>query len=93
MITKLELVQVLHFVSKRWTDISKDPNNKVFETLPSDFWMNSVGGPAGKGRWVTMLMYTDSEEDANTLKDVLMRWHAKGQQKSQGSDLIQIKKR
>ncbi len=93
MITKLELVQVLHFVSKRWTDISKDPNNKVFETLPSDFWMNSVGGPAGKGRWVTMLMYTDSEEDANTLKEVLMRWHAKGQQKSQESDLIQIKKR
>jgi len=55
--------------------------------------MNSVGGPAGKGRWVTMLMYTDSEEDANTLKEVLMRWHAKGQQKSQESDLIQIKKR
>ncbi len=93
MITKLELVQVLHFVAKRWTDISKDPNNKVFETLPSNFWMNSVGGPAGKGRWVTMLMYTDSEEDANTLKEVLMRWHAKGQQKSQEPDLIQIKKR
>ncbi|KKK88781.1 hypothetical protein LCGC14_2739710, partial [marine sediment metagenome] len=84
--------QVLQFVSKRWTDISRDPENKAMNTLPTDFWMNSVGGKAGNGRWLTMLMYTENEEDANSLKEVLLRWQAKGMQKNPASDLIQLKK-
>ena len=92
MIGKEELEQVLQFVSKRWLDICRDPENKAMKTLPSDFWMNSVGGKAGKGRWLTMLMYTENEEDANSLKEVLLRWQAKGMQKTPASDLIQIKK-
>ncbi len=87
-----ELVQVLQFVSKRWTDISRDPENKAMKSLPSDFWMNSVGGKAGNGRWITMLMYTENEEDANSLKEVLLRWQTKGLQKTPASDLIQLKK-
>ena len=92
MITKDELDQVLHFVSKRWIDISRDPENKALKTLPSNFWMNSVGGKAGKGRWVTMLMYTENEEDANAFKEVLLRWQTKGMQGNPSPDLIQIKK-
>ena len=92
MIGKEELEQVLQFVSKRWLDICRDPENKAMKTLPSDFWMNSVGGKAGNGRWLTMLMYTENEEDANSLKEVLLRWQAKGMQKTPASDLIQIKK-
>ena len=92
MITKEELVQILQFVSKRWTDISREPENKIMKTLPSNFWMNSVGGKAGKGRWVTMLMYTEEEADANAFKEVLLRWQAKGMQKTPNTDLIQIKK-
>ncbi|MEE9535213.1 MAG: hypothetical protein V3V83_02250 [Nitrosopumilaceae archaeon] len=92
MIGKEEMEQVLQFVSKRWTDISRDPENKAMNTLPTDFWMNSVGGKAGNGRWLTMLMYTESEEDANSLKEVLLRWQAKGMQKTPASDLIQLKK-
>ncbi|KAG2479572.1 MAG: hypothetical protein O6746_01800 [Thaumarchaeota archaeon] len=92
MIGKEEMEQVLQFVSKRWTDISRDPENKAMNTLPTDFWMNSVGGKAGNGRWLTMLMYTENEEDANSLKEVLLRWQAKGMQKNPASDLIQLKK-
>ena len=92
MISREELEQILQFVSKRWTDISRDPENKAMKTLPSSFWMNSVGGKAGKGRWVTTLMYTESEEDANAFKEVLLRWQAKGMQSTPSSDLIQIKK-
>jgi hypothetical protein len=92
MISKEELEQILQFVSKRWTDISRDPDNKIMQTLPSNFWMNSVGGKAGKGRWVTMLMYTEEETDANAFKEVLMRWQSKGMQNTQNVDLIQIKK-
>ena len=92
MISKEELGQILQFVSKRWTDISRDPDNKIMQTLPSNFWMNSVGGKAGKGRWVTMLMYTEEETDANAFKEVLMRWQSKGMQNTQNVDLIQIKK-
>ena len=47
MITKEELDQVLHFVSKRWIDMSRDPNHKAFQNMPTDFWMNSIGGGAG----------------------------------------------
>ncbi len=92
MITKLELEQILQFVSKRWIDISRDPESKAMKTLPSNFWMNSVGGKAGKGRWVTMLMYTEEEADANAFKEVLLRWQSKGMQNKGSPDLIQIKK-
>ena len=58
--------------------------------------MNSTGGPAGKGRWVTTLMYTENETDANNFKEVLIRWNTKAQQtesqQSKSSDLIQINK-
>lgn len=92
MITREEVEQILQFVSKRWIDISRDPENKAMKTLPSSFWMNSIGGKAGKGRWVTMLMYTEQEADANAFKEVLLRWQAKGMQKAPDVDLIQIKK-
>lgn len=92
MISKEELGQILQFVSKRWTDISREPENKIMQTLPSNFWMNSVGGKAGKGRWVTMLMYTEEEADANAFKEVLLRWQSKGMQNTPSTDLIQIKK-
>jgi len=92
MITREELEQILQFVSKRWIDISRDPENKAMKTLPTSFWMNSIGGKAGKGRWVTMLMYTEQEADANAFKEVLLRWQSKGMQKTPDSDLIQIKK-
>ena len=92
MISKEELEQILQFVSKRWIDISRDPENKAMKTLPSNFWMNSVGGKAGKGRWLTMLMYTENEADANALKEVLLRWQTKGMQDTPASDLIQLKK-
>ena len=92
MISKEELEQILQYVSKRWTDISRDPENKAMNTLPSNFWMNSVGGKAGKGRWVTMLMYTENEADANAFKEVLLRWQSKGMQNTPASDLIQLKK-
>jgi len=73
MIKREEMVQILNFVSKRWTEISQDPTSKAMETLPSNFWMNSVGGKAGKGRWVTMLMYTENENDAEVFKEVLLK--------------------
>ena len=92
MITQEELMQILQFVSKRWTDISREPENKIMQTLPSNFWMNSVGGKAGKGRWVTVLMYTEQEADANAFKEVLLRWQTKGMQTTPNSDLIQLKK-
>ena len=53
--------------------------------------MNSIGGPAGKnGRWVTTIMYTESEDEANRFKDVLLRWQTM-QQQSKSPDLINIK--
>ena len=52
--------------------------------------MNSTGGPAGKGRWVTTLMYTENEDAANRFKDVLLRWQSM-QLQSKSSDLVQIK--
>jgi len=96
MIQKEELEQILNFVASRWTEATKDPNNKAMETLPSDFWMNSIGGKtAKKGFWITTLMYTESEEDAEAFKQVLLRWQAKGQDKDRdkGPDLIQIRKK
>ena len=70
--------------------MSRDPDNKAVKTLPDTFWMNSTGGPAGKGRWVTTLMYTENEDDANNFKEVLLRWHTKSQ-REKSPDLIQIK--
>jgi len=53
--------------------------------------MNSLGGPAGnKGRWVTTIMYSENEDEANKFKDVLMRWQSKPQQ-PKAPDLAQIK--
>ena len=96
MIQKEELQQILNFVASRWTEATKDPNNKSMESLPDDFWMNSIGGTtAKKGFWVTTLMYTENEADAASFKEVLMRWQAKGQDKNKekGPDLIQIGKK
>ena len=91
MIDKNELNQILAFVSKKWTDLSRDPDNKALKSLPSAFWMNSLGGPtSNKGRWVTMIMYTENEDEANKFKDVLMRWQSKPQQ-PKAPDLVQIK--
>jgi hypothetical protein len=91
MIDKEGLDKILHFVSKRWAELSRDPNNKALQSLPSNFWMNSVGGKAGNGRWITMLMYTENENDANALKEVLLRWQSKG--RSSTPDLIQINRK
>ena len=93
MIDRQELEQILHFIAKRWVDITRESDNKAMKLLPANFWMNSVGGKAGKGRWLTMLMYTESEEDANALKEVLLRWQAKGLQNKPSPDLIQIGKK
>ena len=90
MIDKEGLEQILHFVSKRWIDITRDPDNKAMKQLPTNFWMNSVGGSAGKGKWVTALLYTENQQDALAFKEVLMRWQAKGLQKDPAVDLIQI---
>ena len=90
MLEKNELSQILAFVAKRWTDLSRDPDNKAVKTLPDTFWMNSTGGPAGKGRWVTTLMYTENEDAANRFKDVLLRWQSM-QYQSKSPDLVQIK--
>lgn len=96
MIGKEELDQVLHFVSKRWIDMSRDPNHKAFSVLPTDFWMNSIGGKAGNGRWVTMLMYTEDQAEAESFKEVLLRWqskHSSEQRHDDSLNLIQIGKK
>jgi len=96
MIQKEELEQILNFVASLWTESTKDPNNKSMESLPNDFWMNSIGGKtAKKGFWVTTLMYTENEADADSFKQVLLRWQTKGQDKNRdkGPDLIQIGKK
>jgi len=90
LLEKDELNQILAFVAKRWTDLSRDPDNKALKSLPDTFWMNSIGGPAGeKGRWITTLMYTENEDDANNFKEVLLRWQTKSQ-RTKSPDLIQI---
>ncbi|MBM3903856.1 MAG: hypothetical protein FJ357_01745 [Thaumarchaeota archaeon] len=92
MIDKGGLDQVLNFVAQRWLELSRDPKNRVFANLPSDFWMNSVGGKAGeRGHWMTMLLYTENEADAAALKEVLLRWQSKGS--TPKTDLIQIKRK
>ncbi len=91
MIEKERLDEILHFVAKRWIDLSRDPKNKFFENLPSNFWMNSIGGKAGSGRWITTLMYTEDESEDESLKEVLLRWQSRHTASS--SDLIQINKK
>ncbi len=81
-------------MANRWIEITKDPNDKTLETLPDNFWMNSVGGKtAKKGYWITSLMYTENEADAAAFKEVLLRWQSKGNEKDKGPDLIQIGKK
>ena len=69
--------------------IDKNELNQILAFI-SKRWMNSIGGPAGKGRWVTTIMYTENEDDATKFKDVLLRWQSKPQQ-PKSPDLINIK--
>jgi hypothetical protein len=94
MITKEELDEILHFVAKRWVDMSRDPNHKAFANMPTDFWMNSMGGTAGDGKWITALMYTEDVQEAESFKDVLLRWQSRRSAIKEGPpDLIQIEKK
>jgi hypothetical protein len=96
MIQKEELDQILNFVASRWNVTVQEPNNKAMESLPNDFWMNSIGGKTAKGGfWVTTIMYTENEADAAGFKEVLLRWQNKGNDKNKekGPDLIQIGKK
>ncbi len=90
MLNKLTLDQILHFISKRWLDMSGDSNNKALKALPSSFWMNSVGGRIGRGWWITTIMYTENVDDAINIKNVLLRWQTKNSDRD--VDLINIKK-
>ena len=95
MISREDLEQVMNFVAQRWVDESRNPEAKSMTGLPSEFWMNSVGGKTIKGGfWVTTLMYTENEADAAAFKEVLLRWQTKGNDKNKGNepDLIQIGK-
>jgi len=93
MIQRSELEQVLEFVGKHWSRMSKDPESRAMQGLPDDFWMNSLGGKAGNGFWVATMMYTEDQQFANTFKDILMKWQAKGIEKTKQPDLIQINKK
>ncbi len=94
MITKEELDEILHFVAKRWVDMTRDPNHKAFENMPTDFWMNSMGGTAGEGKWVTALMYVEDSNEAESFKEVLLRWQSRRNATKEGlPDLIQIGKK
>lgn len=83
----------MQFISRHWTDVAGDPDSRPMQGLPDSFWMNSIGGKAGKGFWVTTLMYTEDESYANTFKDILMKWQSKGMEKTKTPDLIQIGKK
>ena len=96
MIQREELEQIMNFIANRWVEISKDPDSNSLKELPSDFWMNSVGGKtAKKGYWITTLMYTENEADAASFKEVMLRWQSRGNVKDRdsGPDLIQIGKK
>lgn len=92
MIQQEELGRILRFVGGHWNQMSADPENRAMQGLPNSFWMNSLGGKAGKGYWVTALMYTEDKQFADTFKDVLIKWQSRGMEKTQ-SDLIQIGKK
>jgi hypothetical protein len=93
MIQKEDLDQILHFVAKRWVDLSRDNQNRAFESLPTNFWMNSIGGTAGPGKWITTLMYTEDEIEAESFKEVLLKWQSKHNAQKDNVDLIQIQKK
>ena len=95
--------RIIDVVAKRWGEIARDPGNKAFSSLPGRFWMNAAGGRAGGGKWVTVLMYTENDADADAFRAVLQRWQARGSgaggqgrgQEGGGSaapDLIQIRR-
>ena len=94
--------QIIDAVARRWDDIARDPGNKAFASLPGRFWMNAAGGRAGAGKWVTVLMYTESDADAEAFRAVLQRWQARGSEGTAGPraappapaapDLIQIRR-
>lgn len=94
MLDKRGLDQILEVVSKRWTEMSQDPENRALQTLPDSFWMNAAGGRAGSGKWITVLMYTENDADADAFREVAKKWQARGMQGrdsgSAGPDLIQI---
>lgn len=91
VIGRSQMESVLRFVSERWSSMCGDPSNKAMSTLPDKFWMNSVGGRAGEGYWITALMYTEDKAQAEAFKEVLLKWQSAGVSRS-SSDLIQIKK-
>ena len=93
MIDKEGMTRILEFISTRWYEMTKDTENKAMNVLPNNFWMNSVGGKAGKGRWVTALMYTENEGDAEAFREVLLRWQSKGMESTSAPDLIHIGKK
>ena len=95
--------RIIDVVARRWGEIARDKGNKAFSSLPGRFWMNAAGGRAGGGKWVTVLMYTENDADAEAFRAVLQRWQARGsgaggQGHGQGGgpaaapDLIQIKR-
>ena len=96
--------RIIDVVARRWSEIAGDPDNKAFSSLPGQFWMNAAGGRAGGGKWVTVLMYTENDADADAFRAVLQRWQARGagaggqgrgQEGGGGSaapDLIQIRR-
>ena len=95
--------RIIDVVARRWSEIAGDPSNKAFSSLPGQFWMNAAGGRAGGGKWVTVLMYTENDADADAFRAVLQRWQARGSgaggqgrgQEGSGSaapDLIQIRR-
>ena len=95
--------QIIDAVARRWDKIAGDPANKAFASLPGRFWMNAAGGRAGAGKWVTVLMYTENDADAEAFRAVLQRWQARGSEGAAGQraaggpgqgapSLIQIKR-
>lgn len=76
--------QIINAVARRWDEIAKDPDNKAFAPLPGRFWMNAAGGRAGAGKWVTVLMYTENDADAEAFRSVLQRWQARGSEGAAG---------
>lgn len=92
MLDKQGLDQILRVVSERWMRISNDPEGRELSNLPSEFWMNAAGGRAGKGKWVTALLYTENDSDAEAFRQVMQQWQARGRSRSRDAtpDLIQI---
>ena len=94
MLDKQGLDQILRVVSERWMRISNDPGHKALQGLPDDFWMNAAGGRAGSGKWLTVILYTENDTDAETFRQVLQKWQMKGARSEEKGmpDLIQIGK-